>query len=175
MNKKPIISVIFVIFVVFSLSAQNDVAAGTDPGMLAPEIEMQNPNGKFIKLSSLRGYIVLVDFWASWCYHCRVENPNIVNAYKTYSKMKFIDAKGFVIFSVSLDKNEIAWKTAIEDDGLVWKYHVSDLKGWKNSAAQLYGVSTIPANFLLDRNGIIIAKNLRGKDLLLELEKLVQY
>ena len=143
-------------------------------GDKAPEIEQRSPSGEVMKLSSLKGKVVLVDFWASWCGPCRRENPNVVRAYKKYSKAKFKDAKGFEIFSVSLDNNERAWAQAIQQDGLIWKYHVSDLKKWKNEAAQRYGVNSIPASYLIDQNGVVIAKNLRGPQIDQQLDQLVK-
>lgn len=128
-------------------------------GKKAPDIEMTNPQGNKMALSDLRGKVVLVDFWASWCKPCRVENPNVVKTYKKYKD------EGFTIFSVSLDKNKKKWKQAIQQDNLSWDYHVSDLKGWNNRAAQKYQVNSIPATFLVDREGKIIAKDLRGDKL----------
>ncbi len=130
----------------------------TAPGKLAPDFVMNDVDGKPLKLSALRGKYVLVDFWASWCGPCRKENPNVVAAYKKYHN------KGFEILGVSLDSKKEAWLKAINDDGLTWK-HVSELKGWSNTAAALYGVKSVPASFLLDKDGKVLAKDLRGEEL----------
>lgn len=135
---------------------ENSPATATSVGALAPDLAFENPDGKILKLSDLRGKVVLLDFWASWCGPCRKENPNVVTAYK-----KFHD-KGFEIFSVSLDKDKARWVKAIEDDGLIWPNHVSDLGFWESKAAKIYGISAIPATFLIGKDGKIIAKNLRG-------------
>lgn len=144
------------------INEDEELVEGTDIGNLAPEIELENPKGKTIKLSSLRGKMVLVDFWAGWCGPCRRENPNLVRAYKKYNEAKLKDASGFEIYSISLDRNRTAWVSAIEDDNLNWDAHVSDLKFWNSEAAQTYGINSIPYNLLLDANGVIVAKNLRG-------------
>jgi peroxiredoxin len=127
-------------------------------GSPAPEIALPDPEGNIVKLSSLKGKVVLIDFWASWCGPCRRENPNMVKIYKEYN------SKGFEIFSVSLDKAKDAWVKAIKDDGLTWT-HVSDLKFWQCEAAITYNVSAVPYTVLLDREGKIAAKGLRGEEL----------
>ena len=140
--------------------------AGVSVGEEAPDFTLNSPEGKPVALSSLRGKYVLIDFWASWCGPCRMENPNVVRMYD-----KFKD-KGFDIYGVSLDDNEKAWKTAIAKDNLKWQ-HGSELKKWKSGVAQTYGVNAIPATFLIDKDGKIIAKNLRGAALESKLNELL--
>ena len=132
---------------------------GINIGALAPEISLKNPDGKLIALSSLKGKVVLLDFWASWCRPCRAENPNVVRLYNKYKN------KGFTVYSVSLDQNKDKWLAAISQDKLTWSNHVSELTGWKSSAGNKYGVSSIPKTFLIDAKGKIIAYDLRGNDL----------
>ena len=134
-------------------------AADVSIGKVAPDLDLKDPNGKTIKLSSLRGKVVLLDFWASWCGPCRMEMPNVVAAYNKYKN------KGFTVYSVSLDKDAEAWKKAIGALGMVWPNHVSDLKWWQSDAVALYGIQGIPAAFLLDKDGVIVGTNLRGEAL----------
>ncbi len=149
------------------LTARLGPMRATAQGAMAPEINLATPGGKLLALSSLRGKYVLLDFWASWCGPCRQENPNVVKAYN-----KFKD-KGFTIYSVSLDQDKGKWLKAIETDGLTW-YHVSDLAGWNSTGGAAYGVKAIPQSFLIDPQGYIIAKNLRGEALATKLAEVLK-
>jgi len=149
------------------MKAQKQAAATTEVGSMAPDFEVPSPDGKMIKLSDLRGQYVLLDFWASWCRPCRGENPNVLANYKKFS------TKGFTVFQVSLDKTKEAWVQAIEQDGLGNWYHASDLKYWDCAPAKMYNVRGIPASFLIDPDGKIIATNLRGEALEAKLSELL--
>ena len=152
-------------------AATSDLQSQVDrikPFMLggqAPDFTQASPEGEEIKLSDFRGKVLLVDFWASWCGPCRRENPHVVSLYKKYKD------QGFEILGVSLDNNRDRWLKAIAKDQLEW-HHVSDLKGWKNAVAKMYNVSSIPHTILLDAEGKIIARNLRGNRLERKLEEL---
>jgi len=136
-----------------------EVERKTAIGSPAPEISLADPEGNIRKLSSLKGKVVLIDFWASWCGPCRKENPNVVAIYGKYHD------KGFEVFSVSLDKDRDGWLKAIAKDNLTWPNHVSDLKYWRSAGALAYGVTGIPFTVLVDKKGKIVAKKLRGEEL----------
>jgi peroxiredoxin len=140
---------------------------GLKIGQQAPDIALPDKDGNVLTLSSLRGNYVLVDFWASWCGPCRFENPNVVRLYQKYNE------KGFDVYSVSLDADRSKWLNAIEADGMNWS-HVSDLKKWESSVVSLYKIDAIPMTFLLDKNGVIIEKNLRGTDLETKLASIIE-
>ena len=148
----------------------NEPIKGIQGQIKAPEIELVSPKGKLIKLSDFKGKLVLIDFWASWCGPCRNESPNVVEAYNKYRKGKFTNGNGFQVFSVSLDRDVVAWKNAIKIDNLSWSSHGIDTEG---KAASSYGVNSIPTAFLIDGNGNIIAKGeqLRGLNLHITLDK----
>lgn len=152
-------------FHVASLVSQVSTKKSLSIGKEAPEIALQSPDGEVIKLSSLRGNYVLIDFWAAWCRPCRAENPNVVRLYNQYSN------NNFEILGVSLDRTREKWLGAIDQDGLPW-LHVSDLKFWRSQAALDYQVGAIPATFLIDPDGVIIAKNLRGPSLAAKLKEI---
>jgi thiol-disulfide isomerase/thioredoxin len=149
------------------LQERLDLAKKTSVGKPALEFTQQTTEGKPFSLSSLKGKYVLLDFWASWCGPCRAENPHVVKAYNA------LKGKNFEIVGVSLDGEKQDWLDAIKKDGLPW-VQVSDLKGWKNEVAVMYGINAVPQNFLLDPNGVIIARDLRGEELSKKLEEMIK-
>jgi peroxiredoxin len=148
------------------LKERVEILRAVQIGQPAPDFTQNDTAGHPLTLSSLRGKVLLVDFWASWCRPCRAENPNVVGAWQQYQ------AKGFDVLGVSLDRDREKWLAAIREDHLTWN-QVSDLAYWNNQAAKLYGISSIPSNVLLDANGIIIARNLRGDELTAKLNELL--
>jgi len=153
-------------FYVQALKKRIDILKSVEIGQVAPDFTMNDTTGNPVALSSLKGKVLLVDFWASWCSPCRAENPNVVKAYQAYHK------KGFDVLGCSFDQNHDKWIKAVRDDKLTWT-HVSDLKGWGNAAGKLYGINSIPANVLLDKDQKIIGRNLRGEDLMKKLAEIL--
>ena len=151
-----------------NMDAEAAKSANTGIGALAPEIALPNPEGDTIRLSSTRGEYVLLDFWAAWCAPCRTENPNLVEAYEKYSD------EGFEIYQVSLDQTREAWLDGISEDKIGDWIHVSDLKYWSSAVVPLYGINSIPANYLLDADGRIIATDLRGEALTQKLAEIFE-
>ena len=150
-----------------ALKAKDENAKSSAVGAKAPNFSAPTPSGEELALNDALGKVTLVDFWAAWCKPCRAENPNIVKVYKKYHE------KGLNVIGVSLDKKAEDWKKAIEDDGLIWN-HVSNIAYFDDAIAKLYNVDAIPAAFLLDENGIIVAKNLRGNALEEKVAELLQ-
>lgn len=148
------------------LQAKVNIMTQFEEGRVAPDFTQKTPEGTDLSLSDLKGKYVLIDFWASWCGPCRRENPNVVRMYNAYKD------KGFEILGVSLDRSKDNWLAAIEKDQLTWK-HVSDLKHWSNAVARQYNVSSVPFTMLIDPEGRIVAKNLRGPSLEAKLKELL--
>jgi thiol-disulfide isomerase/thioredoxin len=142
-----------------------NIIEGIGIGNRATELSYSDPYGVKIALSSLRGKMVLIDFWASWCPPCRAENPKLAKVYTYFKDKKFKNGNGFTIYSVSCDKTVEPWINAIKADSLVWKSHVSELKGWEGDATYTYKINSIPSNILIDADGIILVKDLNSEAL----------
>ncbi|NVK04492.1 MAG: redoxin domain-containing protein [Flavobacteriia bacterium] len=134
-------------------------------GEVVPDLEGRTPSGEIIKLSDLRGKVVFIDFWASWCRPCVNDMPHVVTAYNEYKDDSFQGGEGFTVFSVSLDQRKSAWTNAIARLNQTWPNHISDLRGWGSAHAELYNVNSIPSAFLIDGEGRLIYGNVRGSQL----------
>jgi thiol-disulfide isomerase/thioredoxin len=174
--KKTLSTLVLMLGLFFAASAQSYENQFIKIGQQAPELAFPSPQGKAMKLSEInKGRYVILDFWASWCGPCRGANPGLVKMYNEYTQKKFKGAKkGFTVVSCSLDKNADAWKAAIQKDGLLWEYHMSDLKQWESDAARLYGLQYIPQCFLLGPDGKIIGKYSRAEEAKQDLDKFLQ-
>jgi len=174
MNNKIsfLLCLILIVITCFAAQAQRRPKIGLDVGNQAPNFELPMIDETLLSLESLRGKIVLVDFWASWCKGCRNKQSTIA-IYHQYKDKHFQTAEGFVVLSVSLDNDKSAWLQAIEKDGLIWNTHVIDLKGFSSEVARLYKLQGLPQNVLLDGNGTIIARNIRSANLKEKLDTLL--
>lgn len=172
MNKKNI-TILVVLFLLgglfWAIKSTLRVAEGIEIGYQCPEIQGKDFNGNSYTLSNYRGNIVLVDFWASWCAPCRKFNPALVALHKKYA------SKGFIVFSVSLDSDVSDWKSAAQKDTLSWKEHICDFKGWESPLLQIFKIEQIPSNILLDKDGIIIGKDLDEEQLEKRLEEVIAH
>jgi thiol-disulfide isomerase/thioredoxin len=146
---------------------------GLEIGDLAPEIMLPSPSGKTVALSSLKGKVVLIDFWATWCSPCIKEQPELAKLYRKYKMTQFTIGNGFVIYGVSLDSQKSDWEDILKKEKITW-IQVSDLKYWKSPVAKTYNIKALPFNILIDGNGIILAKNLHDEELVKELDRIVK-
>jgi peroxiredoxin len=172
MKKCRMKGLIFIAFILCfnSLQSLMGQTTGTEIGDKAPEIRLPSLEGDTLALSSLKGKIVLIDFWATWCAPCVKEQPDLSRLYNKFKNSDFTNGKGFEIFGVSLDSKKANWENIVNKNGIDW-IQVSDLKFWSSPVAKLYNIQELPFNVLIDGKGIILAKNLHGIDLDKELAK----
>ena len=167
------ISIILIFLLAANVFGQKENLEGIEIGTKAPEISLATVDGEMMKLSQLQGKLVLINFWASWCAPCRKKSPDLRAIFNEYQDADFEDGeKGFEIFNVSLDKNEIGWKNSIRNDSVGDFINVGDMKGWNCTAAKTYNIRRIPTSLLLDGTGKIIAINLHTRDLEKKLKRM---
>lgn len=170
---KPFIALLSALLLIFSACSViqpsgkplSERSIGLRVGDIAPNIDLNDPDGFNRHLNDLRGKMILVDFWASWCGPCRSQNPLIVGAYRNYKNASFKNGDGFLVYSVSLDQNKDRWVNAIEKDELSWPYHVSDLDGMNSYVVPLYELTSIPVSYLIDGDGVILKKDIPIHDI----------
>lgn len=164
-NKRTPHHVIKKIHYYYKNQVKDSIKEGNTIGCIAPEIISKNVDGKELKLSDLRGKLVLIQFWSANCTHCRHYNKELIKTYEKYKDKKFENGDGFEIFSVSIDTRKSDWVNAIKNDSLVWQYHVNDYLGWRTELKKIYNFHKTPTTFLIDEDGIIIQKNAIGAGL----------
>ncbi|MCC6721358.1 MAG: TlpA family protein disulfide reductase [Bacteroidia bacterium] len=172
-KKNKFILITLACFFAFSFVNKNYNIPKLKVGDKAPDISLPNNSNQIISLDSFKGQYVVVDFWASWCVACRKENQNLVRAFHKFKDKKLLNSKTIVFFSVSLDTDKEVWQKAIKNDKLIWANHVSSLKKWGCPSVTNYGISALPAGFLIDPNGIIISNDISGSNIETELEKIL--
>ena len=168
------VSVLMVSVIQVSGQAKGGTETGNEVGDYIGDFEAKGPNGDMLKLSDLRGKVVMVVLWNSLCGHCNHENKKYWEAYEAYHDKSFVNGDGFEIFQIALDKEEATWHEALEKNGFPWENHVYVIDSWKDKNVRFFGVKNLPGTFLIDENGMVLAKSFEGKDLPEILDKYVK-